>query len=101
MFKSYYEINEKCDRCGVKFQPFEGDILGVIATAYFLTVVPALVALVIAFKFFTLSAMGYFAVFAITTVVVMLGLFPNFKGIWVALVYLMTGLKQSAIDPTR
>ena len=99
MFKSYYEINEKCDRCGVKFQPFEGDILGVIATAYFLTVVPALIALVVAFKFFTLSPMGYFAVFAVTTIVTMLGFFPNFKGLWVGLVYLMTGLKKSAIDP--
>ena len=97
MFSSYYEIRERCDRCGVKFQPYEGDILGVIATGYFGTVVPSLIALALSYAFLDLSAWGYFGVFALTMTATMLGLFPNFKGLWVALVYLMTGLKPGAL----
>ena len=97
MFSSYYEIRERCDRCGVKFQPYEGDILGVIATGYFGTVVPALIMLAVAYGVFHLGAWGCFAVFCATMFAMLFGLYPNLKGLWVALVYLMTGLKPGAL----
>lgn len=93
MFKSFFTIKKKCEHCGVTFQPYEGDVLGVIAVGYFGTVIPSLVALVLAYAYLDLSLEGYFLLYFTVMSTVLLGFYRNFKGLWVAFVYLLTGLK--------
>lgn len=94
MFASYYYINKKCPNCQVVFQPYAGDALGVYAVAYFLSVIPALIAFILAFKYTAMGGYGLVLVFSGVSAAVLFGLFPNMKGLWVALVYLATGLKK-------
>ena len=94
MFRSYYTIHEKCPECGVTFQPYEGDILGVIAVGYFLTVIPT-------FSFFSFAylKLGWtietiFYLYFLSTAALLFAFYPSMKGIWVAFVYLLTGLRK-------
>lgn len=97
MFESYYHIRKRCPECNVKFQPYEGDALGVYAVSYFLALIPGLLAALLAFFHFGLSATGCIAVFGLVSGLVLFTFFPNFKGLWIALVFLMTGLKPSRV----
>ena len=93
MYESYYGIRKTCPSCGVVLQPYEGDSLGVYAVSYFLALVPAVLVCIFCFFQLHMSAYGVLAVFAGVSGAVLFGLFPQMKGIWIACVYLMTGLK--------
>lgn len=93
MFSSPFKIHKRCPNCRTQFQPYEGDSLGVYAVCYFVSVVPAMLAFVLAFKYTDLGYMGLLAVFTVVTGVILFGFFRNMKGLWVALLYMMTGLK--------
>ncbi len=94
MFSSYYHIHKSCPNCNVTFQPYRGDELGVYAVSYFLSVIPALIAFLLAFKYTNLNAYGLLALIALVSGTVLFGLFPNMKGLWISLVYLCTGLRK-------
>ena len=89
MFRSPFKIHKRCPNCRTLFQPYEGDSLGVYAVCYSVSVVPAM----LAFKYMQLGYMGLLGVFSVTTGVILFGFYRNMKGLWVALLYLMTGLK--------
>ena len=93
MFRSPFKIHKRCPNCRTLFQPYEGDSLGVYAVCYSVSVVPAMLAFVLAFKYTQLGYMGLLGVFSVTTGVILFGFYRNMKGLWVALLYLMTGLK--------
>lgn len=94
MFESHFHIREHCPHCGVKLQPYAGDSLGVYAVCYFLALVPAILAMVAAYYWQApLSPMGYLGLFALVSGTVLFGFYPNMKGLWIAFVYLMTGLR--------
>ena len=94
MFSSFFEIRKQCPRCQITFQPYPGDSLGVIAVAYFLTLIPTLVLVLAAYSCANLSIQGLFALYMALTAAFLFGLYRNMKGIWVAFVYLMTGLRK-------
>jgi uncharacterized protein (DUF983 family) len=93
MFETFYRIHKTCPQCGVRLQPYAGDSLGVYAVCYFFSLVPAMIALVLAFAYTDIPPMGLVALFGVVSGVILFGLYPNMKGVWVALVYLSTGLR--------
>ncbi len=93
MFGSYFEINKQCPECQVIFQPYAGDSLGVYAVCYFLTLVPSLVAAILACVYLNFSIYQGFLLFSALSTTILIGLYPNMKGLWVGLVYLATGLR--------
>ena len=95
MFRDHFHIHARCPHCNVKFQPYDGDILGVIATCYFLTLIPALLVSVAAFAWTSLSTTQVILLFCGLTALILLTFFPRMKGIWVAFVYLLTGLRPN------
>ena len=95
MFQSFYTIRTHCPHCGVKFQPYEGDSLGVYAVCYFCSLIPAMIGFLLAFRYLDLNAHGLLGVFAAVTAVVLFGFYRNMKGLWVACVFLMTGLRPN------
>lgn len=94
MFESFFSIRKRCPVCQVTLQPHSGDELGVIAVGYFLTLIPALLGLVIAYSTTDWSAYQLLFFFFFLTTAILLGLYRNMKGIWVAFVFILTGLKR-------
>ena len=94
MFKSYFAINKQCPECQVVFQPYAGDSLGVYAVCYFLTLVPSIVAAVLACSLLKFSIYQGFLLFSALSTVILIGFYPNMKGLWIGLVYLATGLRS-------
>ena len=95
MFESFYGIRETCPNCGVKLQPYAGDSLGVIATGYFFTLVPAVVVTALAWRYLHPGPYALLAIFGLVSSVALFGCYRNMKGIWIAFVYLLTGFKRS------
>lgn len=94
MFESHFHIRSHCPNCGVRLQPYAGDSLGVYAVCYFLALIPAALAIIAAyFLHAPLSPIGYILLFGAVSGAVLFGFYPNMKGIWIAFVYLMTGLR--------
>jgi uncharacterized protein (DUF983 family) len=94
MFESFFKIRKRCPECNCKLQPYSGDDLGVIAVGYFLTLIPGLIGLLLAWSYtsWTPYQLLFFFFFLIT--VILIGLYRNMKGIWVALVFILTGFKR-------
>jgi uncharacterized protein (DUF983 family) len=94
MFESHFQIRANCPDCGVRLQPYAGDSLGVYAVCYFFALVPAALAIIAAyFLQAPLSPIGYILLFGAVSGAVLFGFYPNMKGVWIAFVYLMTGLR--------
>jgi uncharacterized protein (DUF983 family) len=95
MFRSYIQIHTHCPACEVKLQPYAGDSLGVYAVCYFVTILITAVGMGLAYLLLPgLSPYGYLGLFAVLSGGVLFGLYPNMKGLWVAFVYLLTGLRK-------
>lgn len=94
MFEGFFAIRKRCPVCNVKLQPHSGDELGVIAVGYFLTLIPALLALVAAYAYTDWTAYQLMFFFFFLCTAILIGLYRNMKGIWVAFVFLLTGLKR-------
>lgn len=94
MFESFFGIRKRCPVCNVKLQPHSGDELGVIAVGYFLTLIPALLGLVAAYSYTDWTAQQLLLFFFFLCTAILIGLYRNMKGLWVSLVFLMTGFKR-------
>lgn len=94
MFESFFTIRKRCPACKVKFQPYKGDELGVIAVGYFLTVIPSLIGTAWAYSQFDWSAQQLLGFFFFLMTAILIGFYRNMKGIWVAFVFLLTGLRK-------
>lgn len=94
MFDSHFKVRKQCPECKVVLQPYSGDELGVIALGYFMTVFPSLFALVIAYLYTDMSPGQLLGLFFFLMTVILIGFYPNIKGIWIGFVYLLTGLRR-------
>lgn len=94
MFDGFFKVRKQCPECKVVLEPYPGNELGVIALGYFMTVAPALLVLVWAYFNLALSPYQLLGlVFAVSTLI-MVGFYRNIKGIWIAFVFLLTGLRR-------
>lgn len=94
MFESFFGIRKRCPECNCKLQPYEGDELGVIAVGYFLTAIPAVVALVLAYTYTDWSTAQLLFFFWAVMTAILVGLYRNMKGIWIGFVYILTGFRR-------
>lgn len=94
MFESFFGIRKRCPHCNVKLQPHSGDELGVIAVGYFLTLIPAMIGLILAYAFTDWTAYQLLFLFFFLTTAILIGFYRNMKGIWIAFVFLLTGSKN-------
>ena len=94
MFDTFFTIKKRCPTCNVKFQPYQGDELGVIAVGYFLTTFPCLLATVLLHLNSDLSGYQLLGFFLFLMTAILVGFYRNMKGIWVAFVFLLTGLRK-------
>ena len=88
-------MRKTCLGCGVTFQPYAGDSLGVYAICYGLSVVPAIAAAILVGFYLNSNPYVVLATFAVVSGSILFGLFRNMKGLWIALVFLMTGLRKN------
>lgn len=95
MFETFFGIRERCPVCRIKFQPYEGDSPGVIAVGYFLTLLPTIVLVLLAYAYLELSPEALLGLYLGLTAFFLFAFFRNMKGIWVAFVYLLTGLRRN------
>ena len=93
MFESFFKVRKQCPECKVVLQPYPGDELGVIALGYFMTLAPAMLGLVLAYTFLNWSGYQLLAFFWLLMTAILIGFYRNIKGIWIAFVYLLTGLR--------
>jgi uncharacterized protein (DUF983 family) len=94
IFSTMTRMNEVCPHCGVTFQPYEGDFLGAVAIAYTFTAVATLCGFLLVNHFVTWSVTTEVTVWGLFALVFYIVFYPNTKGIWVGLLYLMTGLRK-------
>lgn len=94
MFESFFGIRKRCPCCKVKFQPYQGDELGVIAVGYFLTVAPSLIGTAAVYSVTDWSYGQLLAFFMGLMTAILITFYRNMKGIWVAFVFLLTGLRR-------
>jgi uncharacterized protein (DUF983 family) len=94
MFESFFKVRKRCPECKVVLQPYPGDELGVIALGYFMTVAPSLIGVVLAHFYTDWSGGQLLAFFLCLMTVILVGFYRNIKGIWIAFVYLLTGLRK-------
>lgn len=94
MFESHFQVRKQCPECKVVLQPYKGDELGVIALGYFLTLGPSVVGLLLAYAYTDWSSGQLLAFFFLLMTIVLIGFYKNIKGIWIAFIYLLTGLRK-------
>lgn len=94
MFRTWFETHPKCPRCRVQFQPYEGDFLGTMAVTYGLTVFLGLALFGLAFKLTDWTMYQHLIAYSTFCVVWYFAFYRQMKGLWVALLYLMTGLRK-------
>lgn len=93
MFESHFKVRKRCPECKIVFQPYPGDELGVIALGYFITLTPALFGLIFVYLYTDWSAGQMLFFFWSIMTVTLISMYKTIKGIWIAFVYLMTGLR--------
>lgn len=81
MFESHFKIRKRCPECKIKFQPYQGDELGVIALGYFMTLIPATIGGAIAFFYTDWSVWQLLLFFWLLMTSVLIGFYKNIKGI--------------------
>ena len=94
IFKSFFKVHRRCPECKVVLQPYQGDELGVVALGYFLTVFPSLIGLVLAHLYTDWSPGVQLGFFFFLMTAILVGFYRNIKGIWIAFVFLLTGLRK-------
>lgn len=94
MFRTWFETHPRCPGCSVPFQPYEGDFLGTMAVTYGITVGLALLLFAALYKFTDLTLYQHLLVYSAFCLVWYFALYRQMKGIWVGILYVMTGLKK-------
>jgi uncharacterized protein (DUF983 family) len=95
LYETFLQVRKTCPGCGVTFQPYAGDSLGVYAICYGLSVAPAIAAAILVGFYLNSNPYVVLATFALVSGSILFGLFRNMKGLWIALVFLMTGLRKN------
>ncbi|HEY4002957.1 MAG TPA: DUF983 domain-containing protein [Candidatus Xenobia bacterium] len=95
IFRSPLIINERCSECGVRFQPYEGDWLGAMAICYVITAVATLVGYLAVGRLLQVSDTVQIVGWSLFALAFYLGFYRNMKGLWIGILYLMTGLKEN------
>jgi uncharacterized protein (DUF983 family) len=101
IFRSYFQLHERCPRCGYKFEREEGFFTGVYLVNYSVTAV-LLVILIVVFLFVALNNDGNVSVVpwllggAAIAILCPLLLYPNAKSTWAAI-----DLAARPLDPVE
>ena len=95
LFETFFHVRKTCPNCNVKYQPYAGDSLGVYAVCYGLSVVPGIVVAALVGIYLKAGPYAVLATFSLVSGGILFGLYRNMKGLWIALVYLMTGLRKN------
>ncbi len=94
LFEKGFTMFKRCPNCSILYQPYPGDELGVIAVGYFLTLIPSLIGVVAAYAWTDWSPGFLLFFFMFLMTVILIGFYRSIKGIWIALVFLLTGLRR-------
>lgn len=94
MFRTWFETHRRCPNCGVPFQPYEGDFLGTMAVTYGITVGLALLLFALLYRLTDLTLYQHIQVYSAFCIAWYFGMYRQMKGIWVGILYVMTGLKK-------
>ncbi|MFO7171608.1 MAG: DUF983 domain-containing protein [Bacillota bacterium] len=96
IFRTRWEMHPRCPACGLGFERAEGDFLGAIVVAYGVTSV------LIAAGAYALAALTdlpgdlQVAIWAAVGTLFLFLFYRNMKGIWIGILYLMTGRSGSS-----
>ena len=95
MFRTHFQIRPRCPSCNLTLQPDAYDNLGVYAFCYSFTMVTTLV--ILACLYFLLGPISPYTdlgIFELTAGFILVGFFPNMKGLWVGFHFLRTGSRK-------
>lgn len=95
MFQSHWTARKTCPNCNITFQPYVGDMTGVYAVAYFLSVIPAIIITILVGYYGQTGPWVWLGTFTVASSTIFFGLFPQFKALWICMVYLATGLRKN------
>lgn len=95
IFRGLFHVHSQCPACQVTLQPYVGDSAGVIGLGYCVFVVPSILLAVAVGYYWKAPPLAVFATFALSSTGLLLLFYRNMKSSWIAIVYLMTGLRKN------
>jgi uncharacterized protein (DUF983 family) len=94
MGKSLTELHHKCANCGITFEPNEGDFIGAMMITYSVLAVFLCFGIFLLIWLTDLSAVAHIIIWSLFSIAFILLGYRNMKGLWVGILYAMTGLKR-------
>lgn len=94
MRRTIFDLHSHCPNCGVNFQPNAGDFLGTITIAYAVLSVLVIVGIFVLYQVSDLSVTTHATIWTSFSFLFMLLFFRNLKGLWIGILYAMTGLER-------
>lgn len=89
------EMNARCPSCDIAFQPNPGDFTGAMTVAYSVTSVLVAIGVFILESMTNLPLMTHVIIWGIFSVAFLILCYRNLKGIWIGILYAMTGLREN------
>jgi uncharacterized protein (DUF983 family) len=102
IFESFFALRERCPRCGLRYQKEEGGFLGAMVVNYIVAVVAWLVLLGIVLALTVPDVPVVALTLASIALLVLLpvAFYPNSKGVWAAVEYLVERSDPDYREPT-
>ena len=94
IFESFFAARKTCPNCGVTFQPYFGDSAGVMGLGYLVFLPPGVLAAFLVGYYLKWGPVAVFFTFALSSTALLLVFYRNMKSVWIAITYLMTGLRK-------
>lgn len=91
IYRTRWEMHPHCPHCSLGFERGEGDFLGAITIAYAVTSVLIAIGVFLLAALTELSAGVQVAIWSVFGALFLLLFYRNMKGIWIGILYLMTG----------
>lgn len=95
VFQSFFVAHKECPSCGVTLQPYFGDSAGVMGLGYLMFLPPSVILAIMAGYYLKWGPVAVFFTFAFSSTGLLLAFYRNMKSMWIAIVYLMTGLRKN------
>jgi uncharacterized protein (DUF983 family) len=94
IFRNMTDRHETCPNCGISFEPNEGDFLGAMTVAYAVTAVLVVFGILTLELLTDLTAYQHLIIWGIFSVAFLILCYRNLKGLWIGILYAMTGLRR-------
>lgn len=94
IYRSWSRIHEECPNCGVAFEARDGEFLGAVTLTYAVTAVLVTAGIYVLGVLTDLSAEAHFFIWSAFAIVFITLFYRNFKGIWLGIVSVSTGLRK-------